>query len=217
MTAAFLCMQFTVSEPPGSVLHLDLEPGERILAEAGTLLLADGRYAVELRDLDVRTAFAALFGQKLGYTLYTAESPLRLMLAPTSPVEIFGIGLAEGEHVRIRPKIHLARQPSVELAPVRSGVSAKINTGTWMRASGPGHVFLTGRGSIVSQRLDGSRRIVVGEEALVAFDETLEVSGLDAGLKDVVRTGQEPLVLEGAGRIWLQTRGQETILAAVKR
>ncbi|MBE7687875.1 hypothetical protein F6A46_06455 [Tenacibaculum finnmarkense genomovar ulcerans] len=60
---------------------------------------------------------------------------------------------------------------------------------------------------IIEQEINSEKPIFIDEDALIAFEDSLEVKTISKNLKEFI-TSREGLLFEikGSGKIWIQTR-----------
>ncbi|RZS99725.1 TIGR00266 family protein [Aquimarina brevivitae] len=207
-------MKTAVLAYPNSYLTINLQKGEQVITERGGLLYAEGSYTLEtkIEAKSVNHWLAKIFGGKsLTYNAYTAVTDVELILAPATNAELFEIELKDTDTLLIEPNAHFARCGSINLQLAKQDLKTTLNDGVKLRATGTGTLFLTGYGRIIEKQLDTNTPIIVDEEALIAYDDSLSVKTVSKGIKEFVTSGEGFLFeISGQGRIWLQTREKTT-------
>ena len=205
-------MNFTIAAYPASYLVVEMEEGEKILAEKGSLIYSDGDYTFEnkIEISSYKNWIAKIVGGKsLSYASYCANEPLKMALAPKDNSEIFGIEMQATTAILFEPNLHFARTTAIELLLEKTDWKSTLNDGLKLKATGQGMLFLKGYGKIIKQQLATAKPIYVDEEALIAFEATLEVKTISKGVKELLTSGEGFLYsIKGEGTIWLQTREQ---------
>lgn len=82
-----------------------------------------------------------------------------------------------------------------------------LNDGLKLITQGTGTLFLKGHGMIVSQNIDTLEPIYVDENALIAYETTLNLRTISKGVKHLLLSGEGFIyAISGKGRLWIQTR-----------
>jgi len=68
-------------------------------------------------------------------------------------------------------------------------------------------LFLKGYGKIIKQKIDTQKPVLIDEDALIAFEEKLEIKTISKGIKEMITSGEGFMFsVKGNGFVWLQTR-----------
>lgn len=203
-------MKFKVSNYPSSYLGIDFEKGEKLITEKGTLIFCDGEYTFEnkIEASGYKNWIAKIFGGKsLTYNVYTAKEKLKMALSTKDNSELFSIDIAEDNPILFEPNLHFARTINLDIALVKKDLKSTLNDGLKLKTKGNGTLFLKGYGAIIEQEIDSEKPIFVDENALIAFEEKLEIKTISRGVKELVTSGEGFLfAIKGKGKIWIQTR-----------
>lgn len=203
-------MNFNISEYPSSYLAIELQPDEKIITEKGTLVYCEGEYTFEnkLEIKQVKNWIAKIFGGKsLGYNIYTAKEPTKMVLSPKDSSEIFHLSIQANNPIVFEPNLHFARTISLDIQLKKTDWKSTLNDGLKLKTMGTGDLFLKGYGKIIKQEINTEKAIYVDEEALIAFEEKLDVKTISKGIKEMVTSGEGFIyAIKGEGTIWLQTR-----------
>lgn len=202
-----------ISEYPNSYLEVSLEEGEKFIVERGGMIFADGDYELKtkIEAKKVTNWIAKVIGGKsLSYNVYTAKKHLHILFSPDKNAELFKIQLQSQDAILIEANSHFARSPGIKLELAKQKLKTTLNDGIKLRANGEGHLFLTGYGKIIQKDIDQEEPILIDEDALIAYDEKLNVKTISKGIKQLLTSGEGYLFqISGKGRIWLQTREQQ--------
>jgi len=213
-------MDATVDHRPSfALLTVDLERDEAIQAEAGAMVSHDA-------GIDVETAAtggllgslkrSVLGAESFFMNTFRATEPGAVSFAPPLPGDIVGHELQD-ETLYVQSGSYLAATPAVEVDTSFGGARTFFGSeGLFLLAlEGSGPAFLASYGAIHERELDAGERFVVDTGHIVAFEETatFDVRRV-GGLKSTLFSG-EGLVceFEGPGRVWLQSRSQDSFLA----
>jgi len=203
-------MKTKISSYPGSYLALELEKDERIITEKGAFMFCDGDYRLETKfeTKSYKNWIAKLFGGKsLTYNIYIALEPLNLALSTKDNAELFVLDITDNNPILFEPDLHFARTMEVALQFHKTDWKSTLNDGIKLKASGNGKLFLKGYGCIIEQELNTEKAVLIDEDALIAFEEKLEVKTISKGVKELITSGEGFLYsIRGKGKIWLQAR-----------
>ncbi|MBL6831763.1 MAG: TIGR00266 family protein [Pirellulales bacterium] len=198
------------NRPAFANIHLHLQRGDRIIAEAGAM-------ASMSSTIDIRTRFSGgvvrgllrrgFGGESMFVNEFSTESGGELVLTQPFPGDIECLEL-DGTTLFLQPGAFIACEPRVRLGLGWAGVRMFIaREGLFrMRVSGRGSVWFGAYGGIFSREV--TDEIVVDSGHLVAYEPTVDVRiGMAGGVFSSFFS-QEGLVtrVRGPGRIYLQSR-----------
>lgn len=206
-------MQTSIQGSPSFAhLHVDLEPGESIIAESDAMSSMDA-------DLDMRTRFNGglvkglcrkfLGGESLFINEFTnnADRPRRLTLVQPTPGDIKEVVLS-GTSLCLQPGAFICATPGVKLGLKYAGLASFIGREGLFKliVSGEGSAWFGAYGGLVEREVDGE--FIVDTSHLVTYDPQLKLKVQMAGGIFSSFFGGEGLVtrIEGKGRIVIQTR-----------
>lgn len=197
-----------LSKPSYSLLEIEMEPGEEILAEAGAMVYMKG---VELKTEVKGGLFGGLkrmiAGESFFINRYRAvERDAVVGLAPSYQGDV--IHLEIDGRIYAQSGAFLASSPGIDIDSKWGGAKSFFaGEGLiLLRIEGVGDVFLSSFGGIIEREVKG--KFVIDTGHIVAFDDSLDFKVRRAGgLKSTIFSG-EGLVVEfkGNGRVWIQTR-----------
>ena len=215
-------------KPSYAMMHVQLEPGERIIAEAGSMVGMSP-------NMTVKTGLASAHGSGVGFigglisfvwgffgalirkalggesffmnTFEPAGGPGEVYLAPAMVGDAVNMRL-DNQTLMVRGASFLAATPDITIRTRFAGFWGFLSgEGLFLlECSGTGDLWLNSYGMIEEREMDG--RYVVDTGHLVAFDTTLRYHVKSVGgLKSTLLSG-EGLVIElvGQGRVLVQTR-----------
>lgn len=197
-----------LSRPSYSLLELELENSEEVLAESGAM--------VYMRNVDISPEMkggllsglkrSLLGGESFFVNRFVSKGKGLLGLSPSYNGDI--------AHIKLLGKLYaqsgafLASSPDLKI-DVKWGGAKTFFAGEGLfllKLEGSGDLFLSSFGGIEEINVDGSLSVDTGH--IVAFEETLDFRIRKAGgLKATILSG-EGLVAEfsGEGKVWIQTR-----------
>jgi len=197
-----------LTRPSYSLLEIELNSGEEVIAESGAMVYMKG---VELKT----EAKGGIFGgikrmiarESFFINRFVAfENDAVVGLAPAYQGDIV--------HIDLRGRMYaqsgafLASSPNVELDTKWGGAKTFFSGEglILLKIEGEGDLFLSSFGGIIEKDVSG--RFVIDTGHVVAFEESLDFKVRRAGgLKTTLFSG-EGLVSEfnGVGKVWIQTR-----------
>lgn len=215
-------------KPSYAVLKLEIEPGQAVMAEAGSMVSMSPDMQVKTRlntSYDPRAGgfsrllslllgiFVALMRKILGgesffLNRYTSEGGSgELLLAPMVCGDVVHRRL-EGEKVFVQAGSYLASTPEIRMKLKFTGIRGLFSGESLflLECEGRGDLWLNAYGGI--ELIEVTESCVVDTGHLVAFESSLNWSVRTVGgLKSTVLSG-EGLVIEfrGSGRLWIQSR-----------
>lgn len=206
-------MRITIAGAPAFAhLHVDLEPGESLVAEADAM-------ASMAADLDLETKlsggfFAALAkrflgGESLFVNVFTnrTQAARRLTITQGTPGDIRQVELRNGT-ICLQPGAYVASTPGLRLGVRWAGLASLIaREGLFkLEVSGSGTLWYGAYGGLVDKMVEGE--YVVDSGHLVAYPPGMKLKMQLAGGLISSFLGGEGLVtrVEGHGKITLQTR-----------
>lgn len=214
-------------QPAYSLAVVQLDPGECILAEAGSMVSMSGNIDLEARfntggkglmGMFKRTVFG---GESLFLSTLTAkDGPGEVTLAPSIPGDILPLTL-NGETILAEGGAFLASAGTIEMDTQFAGLRGLLGGEglNFQCFKGNGLLLLAAFGGIFQRDLAPGERYVVDSSHIVAFEERVKyqirtaASGWFASF-----TSKEGLVMEfmGPGRLWIQTRNPLANAAWIK-
>jgi uncharacterized protein (TIGR00266 family) len=203
-----------------SHVHIDLSPGETVIAEAGAMQSMSSE--IELKAKTNGGFFSAL-SKKLfgGESFFVNEfsnpgsAPARVTIAADVPGQIIEIDLAPGQELCLQKGAFLAATGDVTFATSWAGFASWITREGLVRlkVKGPGRLWFSAYGGIVEREITDELKVDDGH--LVAFDPGLSISVALAGGFFASMLGGEGVVarLTGRGRVYIQTRSIKGLAA----
>jgi len=208
-------------------VEIELDPGETVIAEAGTMMYMEDGISFEAKMGDGSKPKAGLLDKVVGIgtRLITGESLFlthftnaarggkkHVAFGAPYPGKIIAIDLDEAHGELICQKdsfLCAALGTEVSIA-----FNKKLGAGLFggegfilQRLRGDGMVFIHAGGTIVEKRLNNDK-IMVDTGCIVAFESTINYDIQQAGnLKSMIFGGEGIFLttLQGIGRVWLQS------------
>jgi uncharacterized protein (TIGR00266 family) len=209
-------MKTTIEGAPAfAYIHVDLEPGESVVAESDAMSSMSGDL-----DLDARTNGGCLSalgkslfgGESFFVSVYTnnADSVRRVTLTQGTPGNIRQVEL-NGESICLQPGAYIASTPGLRLGVKWAGFASWIaHEGLFkLVVSGTGTLWYGAYGGLVEKGIAGGD--IVDTSHLVAYQPHMTLHVQLAGGIFSSFFGGEGLVtrIEGKGKIVLQSRSME--------
>lgn len=206
-----------------STLRILFERGETFKAQAGAMVSMSP--SIELQAKSTAKGFfgamkAAVGGESLFASIYTAHDNGELVLAPSTPGAITQIHM-EGNTIYAQSGAYLAGSPELELSTKGSLKALVSGEDLFLqKITGRGVVFLESFGAIIQRTLAPGEPYIVDTGHIVAFDDsvTYTMKRASKGLMSSALSG-EGFVCEyrGPGRIWIQTRNVRNFVEAISK
>jgi uncharacterized protein (TIGR00266 family) len=208
-------------------VQVELDPGETVIAEAGTMMYMENGISFEARMGDGSQPQAGLFDKLIGagkrvitgeslfithFTNSTGEGKRRVAFGAPYPGKIIAIDLDEANGQLVCQKdAFLCAALGTEVSIVfnkRLGAGLFGGEGFILQLlRGDGMVFIHAGGTIVEKRLE-NEKLLVDTGCIVAFENTIDYDIQQAGNLKSMLFGGEGLflaTLQGTGRVWLQS------------
>jgi len=198
--------------PSYSMLKVELNPGERITAEPGAMVLTKGGIKVETKmSGGVMKALTRKFlgGESIFMNNYVAEDKGMVWLAPPFPGDIKYIKL-ENDEIYVQDMAYLAHHGEVDIGTKFKGFKGLFGAGEvfWLSLKGVGGVWINGFGGIDIIELEPGEKVTIDNFHALAIEKTVKWNIKKFGGWKSFLLGGEGLVIEakGPGRIFVQSR-----------
>ena len=195
--------------PSFSVLEMDLESGEQVVAESGAMAWLEGPIRTKTSTRGGMLGGlkrAVLAGESLFQNTYTAEGgPGRIAFVPGVAGDIIPYDMPEGE-LLLEKSAYIAGTPDIHCDAKFQGLKGFFNEGLFvLRVTGSGTVFFGGYGDVHQVDVDGSYTIDNGYA--VAWEPSLQYRLTRARrIRSFLFSDQLLLNFSGTGRVWIQSR-----------
>ncbi|MFC7132688.1 MULTISPECIES: TIGR00266 family protein [Salinibaculum] len=207
------------SRPSYAMVDISLDRGEQILAESGAMVSHSDGIEMETNATGgfLKSLRRGLFGgESFFQNTFTANEPGSVAFAPPLPGDMVHHQL-EDDTVYVQSGSYIASGLELDVDTEFGGARTFFGSeGLFLlRISGRGSLFMASYGAIEEVEIDPGKTYTVDTGHIVAFEDTADFTVKRVGgLKSTLLSG-EGLVAEfhGSGRIWLQTRSQDSLLA----
>lgn len=209
-------MKFEIKYKPSySMLVVNLEPGERIVAESGAMTYMDPAIEVHTRKREKSLlgsiGLAVIGRQSFWVNEYTAtgrSGEVALVSAPVGDIETLDVSANRG--YVIQKAAYIASTEGIDLDVKWEGFTKGLfGQGLFMlKATGNGTLFINTFGAIDKHVLSPNQSMIVDNFHLVAFSDTCSYRVTKfGGLKETI-LGGEGLVtnITGPGEVYIQTK-----------
>ena len=206
-------MKYVIKGEPMPVVICQLEEGETMLCEAGSMSWMSPNMQMETSGGGAGKVFGRLFsGESLFQNKYTAAGGNGLIaFASSFPGSIRAVEITPDKPVVVQKRGFLASEAGVELSVFfqKKGMSGFFGGEGFImqKLSGQGTAFLEFDGSIVEYDLKEGQRIVVNTGNVAMVDETCSIDVQQVkGVKNVLFGGEGLFntVITGPGHVVLQ-------------
>lgn len=198
--------------PSYSMLTVDLEAGEKITAEAGSMTYIEPTIDVKttMRERGfLGTLGVALFGgQSFFVNHYTGPGKAAFVAAPVGDIEKLPISTGKG--MVIQKSAYVASTGDLDLDVKWEGFTKGLfGQGLFMlKVKGNGELFINTFGAIDMHELGEGESLIVDNFHLVGFSESCSysVTGF-GGLKETILSGEGFVTnITGPGTVYIQTK-----------
>lgn len=206
-------MKYSIDGSINPVLRIELQKGESILSEPGSMIYMDDSINMDTRAegglMDsVKRSFS---GESFFLTEFKANQPGTVRFSPTAPGSIIPLEINEGNSI-------LTQQDAV-ICTVNGNIDSGYNTDMaggflsgqgfqYTKIDGPDDAFIAAGGEVQKYQLREGQKIKIDTGCLVAFEQTVDVSAEKVGgLKNSLFGGEGLFVTtaEGPGTVWIQS------------
>ena len=203
-------MEYTIeARPTYTYLELTLSPGEKVVAEGGSMAWMSSGLSIETSTrggIMAGLTRSALTGEGFFQNTYEAVNETGLLgLTPAQPGDIVAHHMT-GRELLLEKGAYLASHPDVKLSSNFQGLKGLFNEGMFvLRATGEGLLFFNAYGDIEEIELDGE--YIVDNGLAVAWDASLKYSITRArSLGSFMFSDRLLMRFSGRGSLWVQSR-----------
>lgn len=217
-------MQYKIQGEPTPVVICDLNPGETMITEKGSMVWMSPNMEMQTSAGGIGKAFGRMFsGEAMFQNFYTAKGgPGMIAFASSFPGTIRAIEITPDKPIVAQKSAFLASEQGVELSVFfqkKMGAGFFGGEGFIMqKLSGHGTAFLEVDGSVVEYDLGPGEQLVVDTGNLAMMDATcsLDIQSVK-GVKNVLFGGEGLFntIVTGPGRVVLQTMPLSTFAGAI--
>lgn len=217
-------MKYNIIGEPFPVAVCELEAGEQMITESGSMAWMSPNMAMETSGGGVGKMFGRMFsGENLFQNIYTAQGgPGTIAFASSFAGIMKAFDIAPGNDMILQKSAFVAAEKGVELSTF---FSKKFSSGLFggegfimQRVFGNGIVFAEFDGHVVEYQLQAGQQIVVDSGYLAAMTSTCSIDvQMVRGVKNVLFGGEGLFntVITGPGKIWLQTMPISNVAASI--
>ena len=202
--------------PAYSLLEVNLDPNEVIVAEAGAMVYMTPQINVKTRKREEKSLWKSIKTTLLGaesffvneYIAEKGSGKVGFVPAPVGDIRPFEVKAGKG--IILQKSAYVASTKDVHLDTEWQGFKKGLfgQSLFMLKISGEGQMFVNAFGAMDHHSLKAGESLVVDNYHLVAFDDTCiyDVKKF-GGLKSTI-LGGEGLVTEvyGPGEVWIQTK-----------
>jgi uncharacterized protein (TIGR00266 family) len=212
-----------VAKPVFSFVHMDLEPGESVVAESDAM-------ASMAADLDMKAKLNGNFlsalckkflgGESLFVNHFTnnTDQVKRLTITQSTPGDVNCIELNDSS-LCLQPGAYISSTPEVKLGLKWAGFGSFIGReGLFkLEVKGTGKVWYGAYGGLIEKEIDGE--YIVDTSHLVAYEPHMKLKvQLAGGIFSSFFSGEGLVTrVEGQGKIIIQSRSLSTLASWVNR
>jgi len=202
-------------KPSYSLLVVRLEPGEKIIAESGSMTYMSPNIEVHTRRRE-KSILGSIGLKLLGrqpfwvneYTAVNGSGEVAFVSAPVGDIEVLDV--KPGKGYIIQKTSYIASTENIDLDVKWEGFTKGLfGQGLFMiRVKGEGKLFINTFGAIDKHVLDAGESLIVDNFHLVAFSDTCDYKVTKfGGLKETL-LGGEGLVtkINEPGEVYIQTK-----------
>jgi len=207
------------NRPAFANLLVQMQPGDRLLAEAGAMASMSSGVTLSTRwngGIMAAVLRRIFGGETLFMNEYVAESAGHVVLTQPMPGDMIEMPL-NGNTMFLQPGAFIASEPGVQLGLSWAGLKSLIaGEGLFrLKVSGQGRVWFGAYGAIFSREIQGE--LIVDSGHLVAYEPTVGIRpGLAGGLFSSFFGGEGIIIrVSGQGRIYMQSRSFSGLAAWV--
>ena len=200
-------------EPSYTVLELDLETGEKVVAESGAMVWMSSNLSTttSTRGGMLAGLKRAVAGESFFQNTFEAQNgPGVLGLAPGKPGDICVYPMT-GTDLYLEKGAYIASTPGVECDAKFQGLKGLFSEGLFaLRISGTGTLFFSAYGDIQEIDVDGSYTVDSG--FAVAWEPSVQYRLTRARkISAFLFSDQLLMKFEGKGKIWVQSRSPRSL------
>lgn len=204
-------------KPSFANIHVKLEPGEQIIAEADAMasMSSDIEMSTKWSGGVVQGILKRIFGgESMFLNTFTTQSGGELVLSQPFPGDMQCIEL-NGNMMFLQPGAFIACEPGVKLGLGWAGIKMFISgEGLFrLKVRGKGRIWFGAYGGIFQKEI--TEEYVVDTGHLVAYEPTIGVKvGMAGGIFSSFFSGEGLITrVNGPGRIYMQSRSFDGLSA----
>lgn len=210
-------MEYKIIGDDFQILNINIVPGEKVYAEAGSMIYSSGNVEIESKAKGgVSGVFKRLAtGESMFLTEFKTDENEGVISFGKQLGKIIPIKLEQGETLTAKRDTYIASTEGIDI-----GITAVKNIGAGLfggkgfilqkfTATAPNQtVFLEASGQVITFDLEDGQVIKVDSGNTVAFEPTVDYDIQKAGNIKTMFVGGEGMfltTLRGPGRVWIQS------------
>lgn len=218
-------MRYEIKGGAFPVVICQLEHGERMITERGSMVWMSSNMQMETRGGGLGKMFAKAFaGESMFQNIYTAVGgPGMITFGSSFPGQIKAVRIAPGQEMILQKSAFLAAEAGVELSiHFRKNLGVGLFGGEgfiMQRLSGSGTAFVEIDGELIEYDLRSGEQLVVDTGNVAGFTPGVQMEIRQVpGMKNKLLGGEGLFntVLTGPGRVWLQTMPICNVAASIR-
>ena len=219
-------MQYQITGEPLPVVICQLEEGEQMITEKGSMSWMSPNMLMETStNGGLGKAFGRMFsGESIFQNIYTSRGGKGLIaFASSFPGSIKAFTISPGNEMIFQKSAFLAAESGIDLS---IHFHKKLGSGLFggegfilQRVSGNGTVFAEFDGHVIEYELQPGQQIVVDTGHLAAMTPSCQMDiQTIKGVKNIVFGGEGIFntVITGPGKVWLQTMPISNVAGAIR-
>ncbi|MCA9029673.1 MAG: TIGR00266 family protein [Planctomycetaceae bacterium] len=203
-------------KPTYSALEVQLQPGEKIVAEAGAMSWMSPTIKTETSargGVMAGLSRAFLTGESFFQNIYSAEGgPGEVGLVPGAPGDIVAVDIED--ELYLEKGAYLASDEGVKCNAKWDGLRGLFNEGMFvLKVDGRGKLFFNCYGA--AEEIDVNGEYIVDNGYAVAWEPSLEYKIVRGGkkIRSFLFSDQLVLRFRGHGKLWVQSRSPRALAA----
>lgn len=217
-------MQYKIQGTPFPVVICQLENGERMITEKGSMVWMSPNMQMQTSGGGLGKMFSKAFsGESMFQNIYTAKGQGMIAFGSSFPGQILPLQIEPGREMILQKSAFLASEAGVSLS---IHFSKKLGAGFFggegfimQKLSGNGTAFAEIDGELVEYELKQGQQLVVDTGNVAGFEPsvTMDIQQVP-GLKNKLLGGEGLFntVLTGPGRVWLQTMPISSVASSIR-
>ena len=217
-------MQYEIKGGSFPVVVCQLESGEQMITEKGSMVWMSPNMQMETRGGGLGKMFAKAFsGESMFQNIYTARGAGMITFGSSFPGMIKAIEIGPGREMILQKSAFLASESSVELSihfKKKLGVGLFGGEGFIMqKLSGRGTAFVEIDGELMEYQLGPGEQLVVDTGNVAGFTAGVQMDIQQVpGVKNALLGGEGLFntLLTGPGKVWLQTMPISNVAMSIR-
>ena len=217
-------MRYNIVGEPFPVVICELEPGEEMITESGSMAWMSPNMKMSTKGGGVEKMFSRMFsGENLFQNIYTAQGgPGTIAFASSFAGTMRAFDISPGNEMIFQKSAFVASEKGVDLSIF---FSRKFSSGLFggegfimQKVSGYGTMFAEFDGHVVEYQLQEGQQIVVDSGYLAAMSSTCSMDIQTVkGVKNMLFGGEGLFntIITGPGKVWLQTMPISNVAASI--